>query len=576
ASSDNPIFPVATPSIHDGTYRVKAIIDGCESAVASEEVEVNAIPQTPTAVNNGPVCIDADDAALRLAVPIVSSTAGATYTWFDEQDIISANESGLVFTLTDFADYSEGDFSFSVQASVNGCKSEMSDPTIATFNTIPANTAFAGEDVTLCETQALELDATQPTIGFGMWEQLAGDPVTIANPDDPKTSIFDISDSGTFIFRWTLTNGACEDYSQDEITILVNPGTISNAGVDIDTCRAASVQLNASAPVVGQGRWTQSPGQSVLGVTISDPFDANTSITGLKPGNQYFFNWEVLGGLCGESSDEVSVVVSNGFSYAGEDFNDCGDGCVNLDAEEPTSGVGAWSSPNGKINFNDRDDPGTLICDLDVGENVLVWTADNGGCGDASRDTVIVNYQPLALANSDTISVSFAGISEVNVIANDNLASASFTVTVMDMPSNGTLEILSDGIFQYQADSNFGGMDGFSYELCTAGCECSIAEVIINVGGDVACANIPSIITPNNDNINDEFIIPCLSGDSQFPENELIIFNQWGDEVYRARDYQNDWRGTYNSEDLPDGTYYYVMNFGDGSRPVSGFFLLQR
>ncbi|MEM9846399.1 MAG: gliding motility-associated C-terminal domain-containing protein, partial [Bacteroidota bacterium] len=94
--------------------------------------------------------------------------------------------------------------------------------------------------------------------------------------------------------------------------------------------------------------------------------------------------------------------------------------------------------------------------------------------------------------------------------------------------------------------------------------------------GDVACANIPSIITPNNDNINDEFIIPCLSGDSQFPENELIIFNQWGDEVYRARDYQNDWRGTYNSEDLPDGTYYYVMNFGDGSRPVSGFFLLQR
>ncbi|MEM9885113.1 MAG: gliding motility-associated C-terminal domain-containing protein [Bacteroidota bacterium] len=576
SSNNSPIYPNAQPNVHSGTYRVKAIVDGCSSPVASVDVEVNAIPQTPLAVNNGPVCIDAEDAALRLAVPIVSSTAGATYTWFDQSmNRIRENETGLVFTLNNFEDYGEGDFSFSVQAAINGCESEISEPTTATFNTIPVNTAYAGEDVTLCESQAIELDATAPTIGFGVWEQLAGDTVTIANPDDPETAIFDLGESGTFIFRWKLTNGACVDYSQDEITILVNPGAVADAGVDIDTCRVASLRLDADEPLVGQGKWTQSEGQSNF-VTIVDIFDPNTELTGLAPGNQYFFTWEVLGGVCGESSDEVSVVVSNGFSYAGEDFNDCGDGCVNLEAEEPTSGVGKWSSPNDKINFNSDTDPTTLICDLEIGENVLIWTADNGACGDASRDTVIVNYQPLALANSDTISVAFAGITEVDVIANDNVVSPSFTVTILDTPANGELEIVGEGVFEYRADSNFGGMDGFSYELCTAGCECSIAEVFINVGGDVACGQIPSIITPNNDNVNDEFIIPCLSGDNKFPENELVIFNQWGDEVYRARDYQNDWRGTYNSEDLPDGTYYYVMNFGDGSRAVSGFFLLQR
>ena len=44
-----------------------------------------------------------------------------------------------------------------------------------------------------------------------------------------------------------------------------------------------------------------------LVVVIEDAFDPNTLITGVKPGNQYFFTWEILGGVCGESSDEVST-----------------------------------------------------------------------------------------------------------------------------------------------------------------------------------------------------------------------------------------------------------------------------
>jgi len=74
---------------------------------------------------------------------------------------------------------------------------------------------------------------------------------------------------------------------------------------------------------------------------------------------------------------------------------------------------------------------------------------------------------------------------------------------------------------------------------------------------------IPQAITPNGDGYNDTFVI---QGIENYPNNELIIFNRWGAEVYRATNYQNDWNGkslsNYNvgGEDLPIGTYYYLFD----------------
>lgn len=53
----------------------------------------------------------------------------------------------------------------------------------------------------------------------------------------------------------------------------------------------------------------------------------------------------------------------------------------------------------------------------------------------------------------------------------------------------------------------------------------------------------------------------------EYPDNELIIFNRWGDIVFQAQPYQNDWGGTnQKGQHSPDGTYYYIprLNIGDG------------
>ncbi len=85
---------------------------------------------------------------------------------------------------------------------------------------------------------------------------------------------------------------------------------------------------------------------------------------------------------------------------------------------------------------------------------------------------------------------------------------------------------------------------------------------------------IPTIITPNDDNQNDEFKIPCLSDNNT--GSEILILNEWGDRVFAAKPYQNNWKGTYKNQPLPDGTYFYVFKMNAISKPQKGFITVFR
>ncbi|MDX1652416.1 MAG: HYR domain-containing protein [Brumimicrobium sp.] len=69
---------------------------------------------------------------------------------------------------------------------------------------------------------------------------------------------------------------------------------------------------------------------------------------------------------------------------------------------------------------------------------------------------------------------------------------------------------------------------------------------------------VPSGFTPNGDGINDLFIIPGMSNYSSI---KLTIFNRYGSLVYESEPYENNWDGTSskNGMELPDGTYFYVL-----------------
>lgn len=89
---------------------------------------------------------------------------------------------------------------------------------------------------------------------------------------------------------------------------------------------------------------------------------------------------------------------------------------------------------------------------------------------------------------------------------------------------------------------------------------------------------IYNAISPNGDSINDTFII---EGIEAF-ENDLIIFNRWGNVVYKTQNYKNDWGGIANvnlvikrNKKLPAGTYYYVLKLKNSNKSSAGWLQIQ-
>ncbi len=71
---------------------------------------------------------------------------------------------------------------------------------------------------------------------------------------------------------------------------------------------------------------------------------------------------------------------------------------------------------------------------------------------------------------------------------------------------------------------------------------------------------INNVITPDGNGQNDRWTIDNID---YYPEATIQIFNRWGETVFETTNYQSDWEGTNDTDQLPDGTYYYIITFPD-------------
>ena len=126
----------------------------------------------------------------------------------------------------------------------------------------------------------------------------------------------------------------------------------------------------------------------------------------------------------------------------------------------------------------------------------------------------------------------------------------------------------------------------FEYQLNNGICD-STTEVTVSINDDcvvLPCSledirsSISKAVTPNGDNRNDYFTIDFAS-ECGFTY-DLMIFNRWGNKIYEATNYQNDWDGystnsATSSNQLPSGTYFYILEIrNSGFDPIQGYIYL--
>jgi len=94
--------------------------------------------------------------------------------------------------------------------------------------------------------------------------------------------------------------------------------------------------------------------------------------------------------------------------------------------------------------------------------------------------------------------------------------------------------------------------------------------------------NIYNAVSPDNNGAHDYFEIACIEN---FQNNTVKIFNRAGTLVFENKGYNNSdimFNGISNKgisvmgSELPEGTYFYIIDKGDGSRPLTGYLELLR
>jgi gliding motility-associated-like protein len=191
------------------------------------------------------------------------------------------------------------------------------------------------------------------------------------------------------------------------------------------------------------------------------------------------------------------------------------------------------------------------------------------GClGPIRSGQVFVNPVPVIIANSN---------SPVCIGTSLNLSSQKIDgVTYLWTGTNGFVSSLQNVVI-YSA--TLSDADIYSLTVSSNGCTSIPSIVTVVVYNCIVDFFIPEGFSPNNDGVNDLFVI---RGIQNYPNNSFLIYNRWGNKVFEAKPYQNNWDGKsdfgliLSGDELPIGTYFYLLDLGIGSDVIKGTIYLNR
>ncbi len=198
---------------------------------------------------------------------------------------------------------------------------------------------------------------------------------------------------------------------------------------------------------------------------------------------------------------------------------------------------------------------------------------DNQGFCDTTILYITTFSRPQA--QDDILSIENNTTVLISILNNDNCYVGKGIVTLLNGTQDGELVVTLDNKISFRAYPGVcnRNITPIRYRVCNAaGCDTAILYIYVTCK-EVKDFEIFNAVSPNGDGLNDLFRI---EGIQKYTNNRLQIYNRWGALVYDVAKYNNDWDGSWNDYILPDGTYFYILNLGDGSPTYSGYLELHR
>lgn len=489
----------------------------------SPPLEVTLVRNEPPVIEESPTDVTICGPGMVTLSAVVSG--GGRLFWYSLESAGLPLGEGANFTTPN----NEVTTIYYVEATANGCTTDRVPVTVTVAESpdtgVVTNTtacSAVGED-----SSSIDLDTTRTGGDTGVWSIVGTPPGSVAIAAGNMVNFEGVPD-GDYVFRFTTNTAVapCTDESV-EVTISVTSCTVDSDGDGI-----------------------QDQDEIALGL---DPNNRDTDADGIEDGA------------------EVGPDVANPLDTDSDGIIDALDSNI-LDSDN--DGIVDQLDP---ANNNPCIPNISAACQIDLAlektvdkESVLVgrevvFTVTLTNLSQIMVTNIAVNdlvgpatgFQYVSSSASKGVYDAVAGVWQLEEVLADEINTLTITAIVPEVGSYQNVAALVDS---FPEDGN-------------AANDRATATVTVTPRSSDECGFLFNQISPNGDGYNDAVVINCIQ---DYPNNALQVYDRYGNEVFAAKGYDNTWMGTGKNGDLPKGTYFYILDLGDGTEVRKGWIQIIR
>ncbi|OUT69616.1 MAG: hypothetical protein CBB76_07845, partial [Crocinitomicaceae bacterium TMED16] len=511
-----------------GTYYIQSESNGCTD-IEAVNVVVNQTPSFTVSGTDPSVCNAVDglitftgldpSTAYTLSYDSLAMSSQATSITSDASGSFVLN--GLIAGLYD---------AFSI--SLNACT--FTAATNIDLNNPSAPSLDLQLDTVVCDTYTLEAITGSNLSGneaYYSQSNGAGAPLNIGDPITVSQTVYVYDNIG-----------ACSDEASFMLTVNTTP-QITNLATQ-EACVDYTLPVIQGTNLTGNENY-YSDSQANGGAAITNPISTS----------QQVFIYDASGACSDEVSFEVIIYdLPEVLSFLGEGTYCEGDAIEPLSVE--VNGVGQLTLDYTLEGVNNTETSNTTSITLGSSPGAYVLTQiTDAHCSNttALTQTITVNATPATPSTSGD--AEYCANESAQAIEADGSAGSYTWYADQDLT-----EVI--GSQQQYTPENIIGSTSYYVTATENGCEglSQITTITFQECGII----IPTAFTPDGDQTNDTWSLENI--DAIYPNNIVSVYNRLGNKVFEAQQgsyNQMPWDGTFNGQELPVASYYYIIEYND-------------
>lgn len=328
-----------------------------------------------------------------------------------------------------------------------------------------------------------------------------------------------------------------------------------------------SSDFTVESPVcVGENATITYTGNASSGATYNWDFDGGNASPGSGQG-PHEVNWDADG------SYTISLTVDEGGSSSGAttqtvtvnltptaDFSISGPDCYGDNVNITYTGTGSasaifnWDFPGANIVSGSGEGPYVHQYPTPGSYNIGLDVTENGCTSQVNSQSL--NMPVLLELSADATDLSCYGYEDGSITLNASGGTPAYSYGFAGMEfSTPHFDSLYSGVYNFLIED-------------AHGCRVALQNIILNDNPEI-CLDIPNVITPNGDNINDTWIIENLE---MYPDAIVKVFNRWGQQMFQGSPGMDPWDGTCSETEkkVPTGAYMYSIELNNKFSPICG------